>query len=333
MNPLVCVVVPCRNRAEFLIPTLESILQQDYPHIECIVVDAASTDATLDILRRYEGRIRWISEPDHGPYEAINNGWRMSRGEVLAWLNADDLWAPGAVRQAVSHLQEHPEADVVYGDCGLIDRDGNPICTLYVQDWDLKYAVEYCEHIIHQPASFMRRSIVERIGWLWPNWCHDHELWLRISLAQGRLQRMPALLAYGRHHEGNCTCMPDTILPLKMKLTREFFDNPSLPVGFAGLRNRAISNCYLKGIDYIFWSGFRWFRDTAPCLRLLYRAIKADASNGRRVLKYLLDLVLANAGIGRIVPILKRYLPSWLYLWLRNTKRQVVKRLFPEALV
>lgn len=118
-HPLVTVVVPCLNREHFLVPTIESVLQQDYPYIECIVVDGGSTDGTIDVLKRYEGQIRWVSEPDNSAADAINKGWQMSKGEILAWLNADDIWAvPSAVSQVVEYLQTHPGVDVVYGDCG-----------------------------------------------------------------------------------------------------------------------------------------------------------------------------------------------------------------------
>lgn len=321
--PLVSVVIPCLNRADFLVPTIESVLEQDYPHIECVVVDGGSTDDTEAILRRYTGRLRWISEPDRGPPDAINKGWRMCRGDILTWLNADDVWAPGAVSAAISYFIEHPEADVVYGDCGLIDREGKHISTAHVQDWDLKRAVEYCDHTIHQAASFVRRAILERVGWLWPKLGHDHELWLRISLAHGKLHRIPVLLAYARHHDGNLGYHADVIIPLKVGITTNFFSNQNLPPGFADLRRRAVSNSYLRCLDYVYLGRFRLLRDVPRSLGLLYQAIKADKSNGVRTLKYLLRLPDAIAAV-----ILKRYLPDWLYQGLRARKRQLAEKLF-----
>jgi len=325
--PLVSVVVPCLNRADFLVPTIESILRQDYPRIECIVVDGGSTDETLGILRSYGGRIKWLSEPDAGPPDAINKGWRMCSGEILAWLNADDVWAPGAVSKAVAYFQKHAEVDVVYGDCGIIDQEEKIISTAYVRDWDLQHAVEYCDHTIHQAASFLRRSILERVGWLWPKLGHDHELWLRISLAQGRLQRIPILLAYARHHDGNLGYRSDIVIPLKLGITRNFFTNPNLPHQFEGLRNRAISNAYLRCIDYVFLGRFCLFRDIPKSLALLYQAIKADRSNGVRTLRYLFRLADQVAAA-----ILKRYLPDWFYQGLRARKRQIVEKLFRGSL-
>jgi glycosyltransferase involved in cell wall biosynthesis len=323
--PLVSVVIPSLNRAGFLVPTIDSILQQDYPRIECIVVDGGSTDETVEILRRYDGKLKWVSEPDSGPPDAINKGWRMSRGEILAWLNADDMWAPGAVSAAISHFMENSEADVVYGDCGIIDQDGRHISTAHVREWDLERAVEYCDHTIHQAGSFIRRSTLERVGWLWPRLGHDHELWLRISLTGGLLHRIPGLLAYARHHDGNLGYRPDIVIPLKLGITENFFLNPSLPPRLQKLRARAISNSYLKCVDYVYLGRFRWFRDLPKALNLLYQAIRADRSNGVRVLRYLLRLHDVLVAL-----ILKRYLPDPLYQDLRAGKRWLAEKLFRD---
>jgi glycosyltransferase involved in cell wall biosynthesis len=285
MMPIVSVVVPCLNRANYLVPTLESILQQDYPNIECIVMDGGSKDGTLDIVRSYNARLKWRSEPDQGPPDAINKGWRMSRGEILAWLNADDLWDPSAVSHAVSYLSKHPEVDVVYGDCGIIDHEGKQKSTVRVREWDLKHAVENCDHIIYQAASFMRRAILERVGWLYPKLCHDHELWLRISLAGGKLQHIPVVLAHARDHRDNLGYRSDLVVPLKVGLTRKFFQHPDVPPELFATRNRAISNAYLCGINYVRLDSITKSQASHSVLRLVSQAIGADPSNFLRALK------------------------------------------------
>jgi glycosyltransferase involved in cell wall biosynthesis len=273
--PLVSVVIPCRNTGQYLDQAIESVLQQDYTRLECIVIDGASTDNTIEILRRYEGRIRWQSESDVGPPDAINKGWKLCQGEILAWLNADDLWAPGAVSTAVNHFLTHPETDVVYGDCGLIGPAGEYYTTMRVRDWDLRYAVEYCDHIIHQAASFMRREILQRVGWLHPKLCHDHDLWLRISLAGGRLRRIPALLAHARDRSDNLGNRSDEVTSLKVGLTERFFNHPELPPEFANLRRRAISNAHLRCIEYM-------LKDARPNKKQLRRRIIGAAWQGVR---------------------------------------------------
>jgi glycosyltransferase involved in cell wall biosynthesis len=278
--PLVSVVIPCRNTGQYLDQAIESVLQQDYPRLECIVMDGASTDNTIEILRRYEGRIRWRSEPDQGPPDAINKGWKLCQGEILAWLNADDLWAAGAVSTAVSYFLTHPETDVVYGDCGLIGPTGEYYRTMQVPDWDLRHAVEHCDHVIHQAASFMRRGILERVGWLYPKLCHDHDLWLRMSLTGGKLQRISALLAHARDRSDNLGNRSDEVTALKVGLTERFFNHPELPPEFADLRQRAISNAHLRCIEYM-------LKDSRPDKKELRRriigaawqAVRADPTN------------------------------------------------------
>ncbi|MGH7848212.1 MAG: glycosyltransferase family 2 protein, partial [Candidatus Binatia bacterium] len=289
-RPPISVVIPSLNRANLLLPTLESVLQQDYPHLECIVIDGGSNDETVSILGDFDGRIRWLSEPDHGPSDAINKGWRIATGEILAWLNADDLWAPGAVSAAVSYFEQNPEIDVVYGNCGIIDQDGNPIAVASVREWNLRYAVEHCDHVIYQPASFMRRSILERVGWLWPKLCHDHELWLRISLMGGKIQRIPFLLAYARHHSGNLGYCPDIVVPLKLEITRRVFDYSAVPEELRNVRERALSNAYLRGIDYIFLGSGSLAEKMQRSLTLLQQATKTDPSNFMGLGRYLARL-------------------------------------------
>ena len=322
-SPLVSVVIPCLNRADFLTPTLESVLQQDYPNIECMVVDGGSTDGTSGILRRYDGRIKWQSQPDRGPWDAINKGWGMCNGDVVAWLNADDVWAPRAVSAVLEYLVKHPEVDVVYGDCGIIDEYGKHTDTVRIRDWDLEYAVKYCDHIIFQAASFIRRSILDRVGWLYPRLCHDHELWLRISLAGGKLQHVPVLLAYARDHAANLGYRSDIVVPLKLSITKDFFANPLVPPRLVPLRDRAISNAYLRGIDYVFLGSFEWRRDVSACLNLLLNAVRADPTNAPRAVKYFFSFTL------RLVSKILRFcLTDDGYEWLRSAKRRLLGNLY-----
>ena len=191
-KPIISIVVPCLNRADFLIPTIESVLQQEYPNIECIVIDGGSTDGTIELLKRYDGRIKWISESDSGHADAINKGWKMSKGEILVWLNADDIWAPQAVNNAVTYLEKHPEVDVVYGSSAIIDKDGNIINLDKPLEWNFDAAVKYCYYFIPQSSSFIRRRILEKISWFDDiigtfinKTGKDRWLWLRIALAGG----------------------------------------------------------------------------------------------------------------------------------------------------
>ncbi len=252
-QPLVSIVVPCMNRAHFLKPTIDSILEQDYPNLECIVVDGASTDGTLDILKDYGDVIRWVSEPDDGHADAINKGWKMSRGDILAWLNADDMYAaPDAISKAVTYFKGNPDVDVVYGDYVHISEDGGIISkVLSPRRWNLTYAVKYCYFTIVQPAAFMKRSILEQVNWLDPEFRNgkDHELWLRIGLI-GTIKYTPDLFASVRDVPG-LSQRPD-IGEAKVAITRKFFNLPNLPLPFLnkGFQRRALSNSYLVASTY-----------------------------------------------------------------------------------
>lgn len=283
--PVISVTIPCLNRAHFLVPTIESVLQQDYPNIECIVMDGGSTDNTIEILKGYEDRITWVSEPDKGHADAINKGWKMSKGDILAWLNADDVWAvPDAARQAVDYLQTHPEVDVVFGACGSIDGDGNLVGMSYLHEWDLEYAVEYCDHCIPQPAAFVRRDIVERVGWLDPDFYQkkDHELWLRIGLA-GRIRHLPMLFANERNVKG-LSFDGRTAAPACVQVTRKFYSLPGISPALLQKQRRAVSNSYLRGAEYAWFGGQLW----SIVRRYLWRAFLCDPSNSVRVTRALL---------------------------------------------
>ncbi len=162
--PLVSIVTPSYNQGAFIEETIRSVLSQDYPRIEYIVVDGGSTDGTLSILRKYGDHLTWFSEPDKGQSDAINKGFRKSHGEILAWLNSDDIYLPGAVRTAAGYLAVHPEVAMVYGDCHMVDEQGQVVGrSIWIEDFDLMRLVEDLNYI-HQPAAFFCRQAFEGVG-------------------------------------------------------------------------------------------------------------------------------------------------------------------------
>lgn len=282
--PRVSVVIPTKNASAVLRRAIDSVLAQDYPEIECIVADGGSTDDTQDILRDYGARIRWFSEPDRGAFDAINHGWQASTGSILAWLNADDVWEPGAASRAVSEFSADLDADVVYGDCGAIDANGRLFDVFPARPWDLHNAVKYADHIINQASSFMRRETVEKVGYLYPAWCHDHDLWLRIALAGGKFKAVSFRFASARVGPENLGSNPRVVIPGKLGVTRRFFASPDLPPEYRSLERRAISNTYLRCITYLDRSQrANWLLAG----RLAARALAADPTNGPYVLTQL----------------------------------------------
>lgn len=179
--PLVSVVTPCYNGMPYIVENIESVLMQDYPEVEHLVVDGASTDGTIEVLKQYP-HLRWLSEPDRGQSHALNKGFRLVRGAIIGWLNADDTYNPGAIRSAVEYFQNHPEVAVVYSDCQIIDEHGKPLRFSKSQPFLLETFL--LNNYIRQPTVFMRKQVLESIGGVDEDlhFVMDRELWLRVGL-------------------------------------------------------------------------------------------------------------------------------------------------------
>jgi glycosyltransferase involved in cell wall biosynthesis len=204
LSPLVSIVTPCYNMARFLPATVENVLAQDYLPLEYIVIDGASTDETVPILQQYRGRLQFFSEKDRGPADAIHKGFRKAQGEILAWLNADDLYEPGAIRFAAEYLATHPEIDVVYGDGWWITEDGRPIRPYPTQPFDARALERDC--FICQPAAFFRASAY-RACEIDPllQLSFDYDLWIRMAKQGHRFAYLPRHLANTRMHPSSLT--------------------------------------------------------------------------------------------------------------------------------
>ena len=181
--PLVSIVTPSFNQAAFLEQTIRSVLDQDYPRIEYVIIDGGSTDGSLDIIRRYEDRLSgWVSEPDLGQTDAINKGFAMAKGEVLAWLNSDDTYRPGAIAEAIRYLQDHPEIGMVYGQAYYVDQEGKILAPYPAGPTDLK-GLRQGITTIPQQACFFRARLWRMVGPLDPTFFYamDYDLWVRIA--------------------------------------------------------------------------------------------------------------------------------------------------------
>jgi glycosyltransferase involved in cell wall biosynthesis len=159
----ISVVTPSLNQATFIEATIRSVLDQDYPALDYIVVDGGSTDGTLAILQKYGDQLRWLSEKDRGQTDAINKGLRLAEGEILAYLNADDLYLPETLDQVAHYLAAQPQADWVYGHCRLIDETGQSRGQLRAPSFNLNRMILRGE-FIPQPTVFWRRSAATAIG-------------------------------------------------------------------------------------------------------------------------------------------------------------------------
>ena len=203
-RPLVSIVTPTYNMGRFLEETIQSVLSQDYPRIEYIVMDGGSTDGTLDILRKYQGRIQYRSEPDRGQAHAINKGFALSTGEIFAFLNADDTYLPGAVSTAVKQLLAHRSVGIVYGDAYHVAEDGSMIGPYPTRPYDYDFLNRNC--FICQPAAFMWRTAFESAGWMNQDLqiALDYDLWIRIANLRP-LMKIEGYLATSRMYRDNKT--------------------------------------------------------------------------------------------------------------------------------
>lgn len=182
----ISVVIPSYNTSEFIEETLRSVLNQDYPDSECIVMDGGSTDGTLDILRQYEGKITWRSERDEGQSDAINKGLKLASGDILAFLNADDVYEKDCLRKVADFFENHPGTMWVYGKCRIIGKNGEEthrpmtwLRNLWLRHYT--YGRLLIVNFIPQPSVFWRRELTDEIG-TFPvedQWVMDYEYWLR----------------------------------------------------------------------------------------------------------------------------------------------------------
>lgn len=204
-QPLVTIVTPSYNQGRYIQRTIESVLNQTYPHIQYIVMDGNSTDETINILKSYGQRFEWISESDRGQTHAINKGFQRAKGTIFAYLNSDDILMPDTVEKIVTYFAEHPECDLVYGNADYIDEADQVIGTYNTADYSFERIMEDC--CICQPATFWRKRIAECVGSFNEklNYVMDYEYWLRIDRAGGNLHFFQEKLAASRLHSDTKT--------------------------------------------------------------------------------------------------------------------------------
>lgn len=202
-SPLVSIITPALNRADTIAESLDSVATQTYEPIELIVIDGGSTDGTIDILKRYRPPFpfRWISEPDQGMYDAINKGISLASGDVLAYLNSDDLYVPWSVEVAVEALRH--EADLVYGDLGILRVEGQGPTDFYLQFYpDFNFRYYTYVGTLGQPTVFWRRELTERIGMFDIDYrlIGDCEYWLRAARSGANIEHVAEVLAIQVDH-------------------------------------------------------------------------------------------------------------------------------------
>jgi GT2 family glycosyltransferase len=290
--PLVSIVTPCLDSREFVEAAIESVRRQTYPRLEHVMVDGGSTDGTLEILARHP-HLRWRSEPDRGQADAVNTGIGMAKGEILGWLNADDLYEPDTVAAAVAALEREPGADLVYGTCRAVDGAGRILHVTRSAPLDLTRLLTSDLPLPH-PAVFFRRRLVDRIGLLDPalHLALDFDYWIRAA-QHGRCAYAPAVRATLRHHPGAKSArryrevLPETLAILD----RAWRTWPGGPPP-ARLRREAVAGAVVAGAIRAYLAG-----DQPLAGALAWRGLRTlPHPFRRRTLKAL--LILADTRLG-----------------------------------
>src|SRR5512136_332728 len=220
--PTVSIITPSFNQAHFIEETIRSVLAQDYPNLEYIIVDGGSTDGSVEIIQKYAGHLAWwVSEKDRGHADALNKGFAHASGDVLAWLNSDDTYFPRAVAEAAGYLVDHPEVGMVYGDANLIDDAGQTIGKFAARQTDYRRMLRGSVHI-PQATTFFRADIWRQVGPLDLSlfFSFDYDLWVKIAKVS-KVLYIPKRWAKFRIHDDGKTiinddrCYPDMLRVLQ----------------------------------------------------------------------------------------------------------------------
>ncbi len=293
--PLVSIVIPAHNHDSYLEEAIQSVLKQDYPDVELIVLDDGSTDHTRKILEKYTGQFYWETHQNMGQANTLNKGWQMSGGKILAYLSADDVLLPNAVSTSVRYLLDHPELVMVYCDYNLIDPKSRVIRRVRAPD------VSYRDMVVKSicapgPGAFFRRDSFEAAGMWNPDLkrAPDYEFWLRLG-QEGGFHRIPEVLAALRVHENSLSFakVDNDLANEPVRIVLSYFRSEHVPADIKVSENEALSNRYLVSARLHFRSG-----RTRAALTHLWRALILYPRNfiSGRTLRLILNGLLNRAG-------------------------------------
>jgi hypothetical protein len=242
--PRISIVTPSLNQAKFLEDTIRSVLDQDYPNVEYMIIDGGIAEGSVEIIRKYETRLAyWTSEPDRGQADAVNKGWRRATGDILAYINSDDTYFPGALRLAAEVFARDAEVGLVYGRCNVIDENGAVLRERPVRAASFADVLRWSPSI-PQPSLFVRRSVGELLN-ADLHYTMDYELTLRVGLKH-KMQFIPHLLANMRDHPAAKTALdPLGHVEEGIAVAEKFFTQP-LPADIAALKNVTLATLGIR---------------------------------------------------------------------------------------
>lgn len=253
IDPLVSVITPAYNRASYLDETIESVLSQDYPNLEYIVLDDGSKDNTVEVLQKYTGKVIWESHANMGETRTVNKAIGMSKGEIICIVNSDDPLLPHAIRTAVDFMASRPEILVAYPNWLKIGPQSELLEEVFLPEYDYFYMVRQ-HHCIVGPGAFIRRKTFDLSGGPRdPEFTYvaDYEFWLRAGLF-GPFARIPEILATFRVHPDSAS---KALTGKKMagehiRLMNKYYDRPDLPENIRAIRKEAFSWAHFLAAEF-----------------------------------------------------------------------------------
>lgn len=250
--PRISIVTPSYNQGQFLEETIRSILLQGYPNLEYIIIDGGSTDESVEIIRKYEQHLAyWVSEKDSGQANAINKGFQRVTGEVVAWLNSDDVYEAAAVQRAAKFLVARPDCGMIYGACHLVDEEGRHVGLMGSPEFDLTHLL--MDSYVPQQATFFRRSVLDKVGLLHEDFHYamDYDLWLRIA-SRFSVCKASQIWANYRICEGTKSFgEPAAFWPEIVEALERFYTQPNLSPSIEKLKPTVLAHANLRAaVEY-----------------------------------------------------------------------------------
>lgn len=292
--PRISIVTPSYNQGQFIEETIRSVLLQGYPNIEYMITDGGSTDGSVETIAQYGPWLAyWVSEKDRGQTHAINKGWAHADGEILAYLNSDDVLLPATLYRVADAFRQHPHVSVVYGDCQLVDGETRFIRRLGSQPYSRSGLL--LADYIHQSSTFIRHDVVQRVGLLDETFhmSMDYEYWLRLAMADLAMLYVPDVLSLARLTTSSKTgSMAVRFLDDALRVLDRIYTMDDLPEDVLRVKRRAYGNAWGLGAVRYFDVGCRGAAITA-----LLNALRWDPLPGWKVLA-LRCLILAQVVVG-----------------------------------
>lgn len=282
----ISIVIPSFNQGAFIQRTIDSILNQDYADLEILVMDGGSTDQTIDVLKTYGDRIYWRSAPDRGQTQAVNLGWKQAAGQILGWVNSDDVLLPGALKIVAEAFERNPGIKWLYGNCQYIDSTDRFIGDYAVQPFNFEMLVGAVQNFIPQPSVFIQRNIVNEIGFLNEDlqYVMDLEYWLRVGLKYPALYIPLPLSCLRLHTNAKSIAAFDKFSYELSAVMEALFARPDLPENIRVLEKTSLAKTYLLAADMNFWAG-----NSKTAARFALKSWQVQPLRLRRLYLYLLS--------------------------------------------